>query len=1225
MGGGKLSSAHNWRPPRPPWLTILITFLICVLSIQCVPNQTVACGSGINTIGGTFPKGDIVLEYDSGNPLDITCVLDPEHKTIKKLLKNKIDDLNDLGQNLIFHRNSERIPKEYVTVINSTAARLIIPKPPAGIFTYYCKLLLDERRREILSNNYNDENGAQMSSGKSIESPLLSTVQPTSLETSGPPPLIGQDFEIGVCLNTVSVGYKPLKITNYTCISSNWESLTCNWTKPDNPVKTTYKIYFRLPGRAGGRIVINCPTHSDMDSNTCYWDERTNPIYRRLYEYYYFTLIGENVLGNSTTAFRFHHYAHVIPTSPTNVTVVDKTQSSAMLRWFIGSMATFPRDLVHKIEYKSQWDSSNDSWHSINVSDLCNTSTNSNSNCHKRDAGYYYFNVTDLMYPFALYDFRIYLRSSLARGEDKWSIPGYVTMKTKPSIPKRPPLTDVGSFESVPSPIHKSSRDIFIYWQHIDDSEKNGDLFEYRAFYTTEMSNNQTFHQSNVTHKNYALFQGLSNNIGYNFVVYSANKEGLSSVYSAIYVPSEAEKIEEPLSFTKMAFENGTFELSWKHNLGQKSTSDNQITDYTIFWCENDKDRPYQCNGFMNWKHVPRTETIHNVTVQDHSKIYQFAISANRQSNLQNSLNHLQHSYLSSSSSSSSGMIWASCTVLHNNIVGKVKVVWVNMIGSSFMELRWKLDCSDRVGAVLGFHIFYCPIISISNSACKEPMLNKTVHGETAQGGRGNITQLKPYTTYMVTIALITKQGEGLHSEPQFNTTLEGAPDVSDMEIYPIHVTNTSISLQWTQPKSMNGILRNYQVHFYRKNKEYHDQLLIDPIEESQRYVTVSDVKCRLDNLDSYTLYKIAITACTTICSERSNSISVQTAVGVPGRIDQPAPYRENRTSVVVSWSRPEKPAGPVDYYQLNVFYHSDSNLHSNDGSSTSALLSAQNQENSNNFLYESKTNECRIPVPDCNDIENKGQQTFSFSVRAVNNNPLNSSKPYYGQWSIPGSVSCSLPGLPLALHLVIWSSLFIVLTTVSTYWGHRFWNKYKVMHNVQVVLPPTLNTNYKFDHYDCDKTIIDSSQHYYVEDDHIIYDDTLPSSAVVYNATSNISSGSCIINSSQSETISSCSGEQNTQRWSPATATTVDVMDNDSISSNHHNEKKKMMPEKESKKSSNDENEEPKPSVNRYECNDGEQTIVTISNCQPVTTTTAYVMLDMVTSAIAKTGATRF
>lgn len=57
-----------------------------------------------------------------------------------------------------------------------------------------------------------------------------------------------------------------------------------------------------------------------------------------------------------------------------------------------------------------------------------------------------------------------------------------------------------------------------------------------------------------------------------------------------------------------------------------------------------------------------------------------------------------------------------------------------------------------------------------------EPMLNKTIGGEMAQDSRGltNIMDLKPYTTYMVTIALITKHGEGLHSDPLLNTTLEG-------------------------------------------------------------------------------------------------------------------------------------------------------------------------------------------------------------------------------------------------------------------------------------------------------------------------------------------------------------------------------------------------------------------------------------------------------------------
>lgn len=55
-------------------------------------------------------------------------------------------------------------------------------------------------------------------------------------------------------------------------------------------------------------------------------------------------------------------------------------------------------------------------------------------------------------------------------------------------------------------------------------------------------------------------------------------------------------------------------------------------------------------------------------------------------------------------------------------------------------------------------------------------MLNKSVSGEMVNDSRGvvDILDLTPYTTYMVKIALVTKHGVGLHSDPLFSTTLEG-------------------------------------------------------------------------------------------------------------------------------------------------------------------------------------------------------------------------------------------------------------------------------------------------------------------------------------------------------------------------------------------------------------------------------------------------------------------
>lgn len=64
--------------------------------------------------------------------------------------------------------------------------------------------------------------------------------------------------------------------------------------------------------------------------------------------------------------------------------------------------------------------------------------------------------------------------------------------KNKNIVPKRPPQTDVGSFECVTSSVDKSTRDIYIYWQQIDDSEKCGEKFQYRAYYTSVTADNLT-------------------------------------------------------------------------------------------------------------------------------------------------------------------------------------------------------------------------------------------------------------------------------------------------------------------------------------------------------------------------------------------------------------------------------------------------------------------------------------------------------------------------------------------------------------------------------------------------------------------------------------------------------------------------------------------------------------------------------------------------------------
>ena len=76
----------------------------------------------------TIPRGDIVLEH--GDNLKILCILNNSHSAAAD------KDSSDL---VFFHDDSE-VPKEFVTVVNSTTIEVKIKEPPISSSMYYCKL-----------------------------------------------------------------------------------------------------------------------------------------------------------------------------------------------------------------------------------------------------------------------------------------------------------------------------------------------------------------------------------------------------------------------------------------------------------------------------------------------------------------------------------------------------------------------------------------------------------------------------------------------------------------------------------------------------------------------------------------------------------------------------------------------------------------------------------------------------------------------------------------------------------------------------------------------------------------------------------------------------------------------------------------------------------------------------------------------------------------------------
>lgn len=287
--------------------------------------------------------------------------------------------------------------------------------------------------------------------------------------------------------------------------------------------------------------------------------------------------------------------------------------------------------------------------------------------------------------------------------------------------------------------------------------------------------------------------------------------------------------------------------------------------------------------GYLQWVHVPKSTAMYNVTVSNPSKVYQFAISSNTER-------------------TSSGMVWASCTVIHNKVTSKMKDVWINSIGSRSIEVGWKLDCSDRVGIIDGFNIYYCPIISPYKLQCQENTKKNITIVAGPHTIHGTAHELQPYTTYMLYVTVLTKFGEGSNSDALYNTTLEDAPGVP-RNLHVINATNTTITLKWDPPEDMNGVLRYYEVRY----TDHHTPLRVE-----------DRLGVQLKNLHPYTEYNISVRACTVLCSN-ATSVAQLTEIGVPGMIRALYVYSTNGSEVTLKWEQPENSGGPVHYYEIQL------------------------------------------------------------------------------------------------------------------------------------------------------------------------------------------------------------------------------------------------------------------------------------------------------------------
>ncbi|XP_063928126.1 cytokine receptor-like isoform X1 [Zophobas morio] len=595
-----------------------------------------------------------------------------------------ITDTTYKSDSLSFTRNDEPIPSEMIDVVNSTVINLHIPKPA----------LVSKDLYTCISN------------------------------------------DTTVCKTYVSVGIKPQKVTDFSCISNNYDNLTCSWTTPNNYVSTDYNLTFTVGEGRAARYIYLCPVLQSEANNKrkyCFWDKLTTPHYRLVYESFNFTLKMNNTFGQNQINVYFVHFSKVWSGPPENLMAESVTPSSVYLSWRVpSSMQTFPPGVHHRILYQCKYGKKE--WKLGGM--LTGRSFRGRTS----------FNLTNLPNAHTICEIRVSLRSAKALPDDKsmWSRNASITVRTGSKIPDEPPLTDVGSFEIVA--FDDGYREVYIYWKHIKEKQKNGPLFRYGI----SCEEDDSIKPTEITNA-YAKFDNLPASKSYTFHIWSENMNGSSLGRSTVRVPEEADHVKEPKNFIAVKFSEGDFELFWE----PPELSTNQyITNYTIFTCSNVRDRPDQCTGLLNWKVVSNKTTAVDMKVNK-NQIFQLAIAANTKD-------------------SSSGMLWSDCKIkYYKNKRGKLRNVWIYRVGVTFVELGWARDCKDGIVNVYGYIAYYCPIKGPLHAECTAPATNITFPGNAIS--RGNITDLSPHTTYMFTISAVTKRNTfSQQSDPLYSTTLAG-------------------------------------------------------------------------------------------------------------------------------------------------------------------------------------------------------------------------------------------------------------------------------------------------------------------------------------------------------------------------------------------------------------------------------------------------------------------
>ncbi|KAF8782080.1 Cytokine receptor like protein [Argiope bruennichi] len=552
-----------------------------------------------------------------------------------------------------------------------------------------------------------------------------------------------------VCSTNVFVGYPPKNVSNFKCISRNFDNLTCTWDIEPNNIRTNYtlqKIFLFQDA------LQNCPK---PNNNTfCQWRDDTEPPYQTMTKNLTFVIHGNNSLGTIENEFKFDHFAIVIPNNPEKLTAIDVGQKSFTVEW---SPPNMPRIFEKPALFYQVW--------------LEELEPNPEDKIIV-DVGIEKFNFTfENLLPHFKYNVSVRCRSNYTSNEDMWSPFTSIMIKTYPDVPHIIPEVNPEAFLIQN---FGNYRNVTLYWKPVSKRFYNGDGFYYYIEYNQNDHSGKTYTDYVTSNTSYVRIGHLHNDSSYSFHIHSANKEGVSEGYETIFIDKRNKIAPPPRDIRAISHELGFYNLTW-------SNTDSSDGNYTVFWCAGRK--PSYCDGPIQWSKGILKEPTFALEVADVMSNFQFAVAA-------------------SYKDQRSGMQWASCIVPSKAPLGQIPITHIEPT-STTLRVIWKLDCDAQKSVIDRYVITYCR----ENKGCEDAVAEPDVQSYTLK----NLHPFSNYSVKLRAFNKENKPSEDI--DGMFQTTLSGGPSDPPQNVSIVLKTNSSLLVKWMPPLEPNGIITHYFIY----------------------------------------------------------------------------------------------------------------------------------------------------------------------------------------------------------------------------------------------------------------------------------------------------------------------------------------------------------------------------------------------------------------------------